>query len=356
MRRALVLAVGLLASCQDPCQPAPEGDLGEPTAWELQFLENGGLPESPPPEFVVAEDGLPLAYRDWVPDGWDGTGAMVLLLHGSSAYGELYGALGQGMAAEGVLVRVVDLRGHGLSACVREGECGTADVRSYVDDGAYWVGRPGDALDESQHARDVDLHLEDMRARWPDARVMLMGHSSGGGLVSRYIEGAGMAGIDGAILLAPFNHPDQPQNELISWDCGRGVGTAYAQVDLGALGDAMRGNPHRYVLDLVKNEDYRADLDTTRYTATTMLGLSVRDVDRFHAAFSGPTLWVAGDRDALLEVDASRSEFERMPGGAAFLTVRDTSHVGVTWSEGVARVSATFASDPASISSGVLEP
>lgn len=356
MRSALLGLVVLLVSCQDPCRPAPEGDLGEPTAWELEFLEGGGLPESPSPAFVTAEDGLALAYRDWVPNAWDGTGAMVLLLHGSSAYGELYGALGQGMADEGVLVRIVDLRGHGLSACVREGECGTSEPRTYVDDGAYWVGRPGDALDESQHTRDVDLHLEDMRARWPDARVMLMGHSSGAGLVSRYVEGAGMAGLEGAILLAPFTHPDQPQNDLISWDCGRGVGTAYAQVDLGALGDAMRDNPHRYVLDLVKNEDYRADLDTTRYTSTTMLGLSVRDVDRFHAAFSGPTLWVAGDRDALLDVDGSRSEFARMPGGAAFVTVRDTSHVGVTWSQGVARVSATFARDPTSVSSGLLDP
>ncbi len=356
MRSALLSLAVLLASCQDPCRPAPEGDLGEPTAWELDFLAGGGLPESPPPEFLTAEDGLSLAYRDWVPDAWDGTGAMVLLLHGSSAYGELYGALGQGMAEEGVLVRIVDLRGHGLSACVRDRECGTSEPRTYVDDGAYWVGRPGDALDESQHTRDVDLHLEDMRARWPDARLLLMGHSSGAGLVSRYVEGAGMAGLEGAILLAPFNHPEQPQNDLTSWDCGRGVGTAYAQVDLGALGDASRDNPHRYVLNLVKNEDYRADLDTTRYTATTMLGLSVRDVDRFHAAFSGPTLWVAGDRDALVDVDTSRSEFERMPGGAAFVTVRDTSHVGVTWSRAVARASATFAVDATSVSSGVLEP
>jgi alpha-beta hydrolase superfamily lysophospholipase len=352
----VLLATVLLASCEDPCQPAPDGALGEPTAWERDFLARGGLPESPAPAFVVAEDGLPLAYRDWVPDEWDGTGAMVLLLHGSSAYGELYGALGQGMAAEGVLVRVVDLRGHGLSACVREGACGTTEPRSYVDDGAYWVGRPGDAFDTSQHARDVDLHLEDMRARWPGARVMLMGHSSGGGLVSRYIEGASMAGVDGAILLAPFNHPDQPQNDLRTWDCGRGAGTAYAQVDLGALGDAMRDNPHRYVLDLVKNEDYRAALDTTRYTATTMNGLAVRDVDRFHAAFSGPTLWIAGEQDALLDTETSRAEFERMPGAAAFVTVRDTSHVGVTWSDGVARASAAFAKEPASVSTGTIEP
>lgn len=356
MRAFLLGAVCVLASCREPCRSAPEGDLGLPTAWEQEFLQAGGLPESPPASFIEAEDGLMLAYRDWAPEAWDGSGAMVLLLHGSSAYGELYATLGQQMAAHGVFVRIVDLRGHGLSACITQGACGSREPRVYVDDRAYWPGRPGDALDNSQHTRDVDLHLEDMRSRWPDARVMLMGHSSGGGLVARYVEGAGMSGLDGAILLAPFNHADQPQNDLLSWDCGRGVGTAYAQVDLAALGDALRDNPHRYVLDLVKNEDYRADLDTTRYTATTMQGLAVRDVDRFHSAFAGPTLWVAGDQDALLDVAESRSEFDRMPGGVAFLTVRDTSHVGVTWSAGVAEACAAFANEPANVASGILEP
>lgn len=353
--RWLVVA-GMLMSCGEPCRDAPEGDLGEPTAWEREFLAGVGLPESPAPEFLAAEDGLPLAYRDWTPADWDGTGPMALLLHGSSAYGELYAALGEGMAAQGVLLRIVDLRGHGLSSCVTPSECGTRSPRAYEDDGAYWPGRPGDALDESQHARDVALHLEDMGARWPAARLLLMGHSSGGGLVSRVVESGGMAGLDAVILLAPFNHADQPQNELLSWDCGRGVGTAYAQVDLGALGDATRDNPHRYVLDLVKNEEYRADLDTERYTATTMLGLSVLDPDRFHAAFRGPTLWVAGEDDALLDVDGSRGEFDKMPGGAAFVTVADTSHVGVTWSSGVARVCAGFAKDAGSIGSGTIEP
>ncbi len=356
LRAVVVLLAGAMVSCGEPCRPAPEGGLGEPTAWERDFLEGGGLPASPDPMFIPAEDGLPLAYRDWVPEGWDGTGGMVLLLHGSSAYGELYATLGEEMAGQGVLVRIVDLRGHGLSACVTESECGTTAPRSYVDDGDYWPGRPGDALDESQHARDVALHLDDMRSRWQQARLVMMGHSSGAGLVSRVIEGSGMAGIDAAILLAPFNHSEQPQNELLSWDCGRGVGTAYAQVDLGALGDAMRDNPHRYVLDLVKDEDYRADLDTQRYTANTMLGLAVRDPDRFHAAFTGPTLWVAGDEDALLDLETSREEFARMPGGAAFLSVQGTSHVGVTWSAGVARRCAEFAKDPSSVSTGSIEP
>ena len=356
MRRLLSTLVLLAGACGEPCEAAPDGDLGEPTAWEQAFLEQGGLPDSPAPAFLVAEDGLPLAYRDWMPAGWDGTGAMVLLLHASSAYGELYAALAEAMAAEGVLTRVVDLRGHGLSTCITPDVCGTEGARVYDDDGAYWPGRPGDALDAWQHARDVVTHLEHLRELWPEADAVLMGHSSGAGLVARVIESRGMAGLAGAIVLAPFHTPDQPQNSLQTWDCGRGVGTAYAQVDLGALGDAMRDNPHRYVLALRKNEDYRAALDTEHYTATTMWGLAVEDEERFHAAFTGPTLWVAGERDALLDVELSRQEFDRMPGGQAFVTVADTSHVGVTWSRAVGQLCAAFARDPASVTSQTLQP
>lgn len=355
-RRCLIVACSLAFGCSEPCEPAPTGDLGDPTAWEQAFLERGGLPASPEPQFLTAEDGLQLAYRDWTPDGWDGSGSMALVLHGSSAYGELYATWGEAMAGQGVLTRIVDLRGHGLSTCITKDECASDDARSYVDDGKYWPGRPGDALDDSQHARDVGLHLESMRAQWPEARLVLMGHSSGAGLVARTIEGRGMAGLDGAVLVSPFHHPDQPQNSLMTWDCGRGVGTAYAQISLPALGDAMRDNPHRYVLDLVKNEEYRTPLDTVRYTATTLNGLAVRDPDRFVEAFAGATLWITGDRDSLLDPDQSREEFDRMPGGQAFITVADTSHVGVTWSVEVARQVAAFAVDPANVTSGTIQP
>ena len=55
---------------------------------------------------------------------------------------------------------------------------------------------------------------------------------------------------------------------------------------------------------------------------------------------------VAGDRDALLDLEASRTEYARLPGGRGFVVVRDTSHVGVSWSSGVAAKLASFAQDP----------
>lgn len=80
------------------------------------------------------------------------------------------------------------------------------------------------------------------------------------------------------------------------------------------------------------------------------VGLGARD------SFTGPTLWVAGDQDALLDLERSQSEYERMPGRAGFVTVRETSHVGVSGSDKVAKVVAASAAEPGPPLPATLEP
>jgi alpha-beta hydrolase superfamily lysophospholipase len=341
----VVLAVAQLG-CEPRCEEEPPGSLGEPTSWEAEFLKERRLPPTPPLATLAAEDGLALAFSDYVPEGWNGQGRVVLLVHGSSARGALYSTLGEGLRRRGVFARLIDLRGHGRSRCVQAGRCGVDETPVYTDDGSTWPGRPGDALDVSQHARDLSVHLTELRRLFPAARVFLAGHSSGAGLVTRVVQTQGMSALSGVMLLAPFIHPDQPQNDVMAWECGRVVGTTYARVDLGAVGDAQRGNPHRYVLRLEKNPAYADPLDTLRYTYTTMIGLAATDAKTFHAAFTGPTLWVQGEADALFDLEASKAEFARLPGGRAFVTVDQTSHVGVIWSDSVAGLLAGFALDP----------
>lgn len=351
----LGLCTRLLAGCgDDDCSNPSENTLGELTAWEQGFLA-GPTIESPPPGFLEAEDGLGLAYHDWVPGSWDGSGPVVLLVPGSSAYAELYAALGQGLRERGVLARIIDVRGHGRSTCSPQGACGEPPHPA-PDDDRYYRGRPGDSLDEDQIIRDLARHVADLRARWPAARrLVISGHSSGGGVVSRYVETGGLAAVGSVALLAPFNHFAQPQNVDASDQlCAGTAGTPYAQLDLGALGDAMRGNRHRYVLSFVKEPELTTELDTLRYSYTTMLGMAADDPDDFLAAYAEPTLWIAAERDALLDLEESRAQFERMPGGGAFVVAQDTSHVGLSWSDPVAELLARWATEPSSVESGTL--
>lgn len=345
MRKEILVALAgaaLVAGCDPTCEPVPPGELGALTAWEQEFLAGGQLPDVPGRSFLTAEDGLRLAWTDWVPAAWDGSGPAVLLVHGSSSHGALYAALGQGLADEGVWARVIDLRGHGHSRCVAPGRCDPLEVPTYEESDITWPGRPGDSADVNQLTRDLQAHLTALARDVPGSPIFLAGHSAGAGLVARYVESAGMSHLGGVALIAPFFHADQPQNERLEWECGRVVGTTYARVDLGALGDAQRRNPHRYVLSLDKPPALVHPMDTLRYTMTTMQGLAVTDPQRFHAALTGPTLWVAAEHDGLLDLAASRREYARIPGGAGFVTVRETSHVGVTWSRPVARLLARF--------------
>lgn len=355
LKRALwLLPLGLLFGCSEPCENPRTDTLGQPTAWEQAYLAGPNV-SVPDPQFVLAEDGLPLAYHEWVPDDWDGSGAFVVFIPGSSAYGELYAPIGEGLAARGVLARLIDLRGHGRSVCNASGSCGGA-VDDPPDDSTYFVGRKGDSLDANQIIRDVAVHLEDLRLRWPEARVGLAGHSSGAGVVSRYVEHNSMAGLDSVSLLAPMNHYDQPQvrddSDLL---CEDTVGTTYAQVDLGALGDALRGNEHRYVIDFRKDPEFTTPLDTLRYTWSTLQGMNATDPDTFWGAYNKPHLYIAADGDALLDVAISMSEHARAPGGGSFVVVNDTSHIGLAWSDGVAGTMADWAKGDA-VESGNIDP
>lgn len=354
----------LVHACgQDACEPPRTDTLGELQAWEKDFIANGGTPEAPPPSFVDAEDGLKLAVHDWVPDDWSEDGALVLLIPGSSAYAELYAVLGEELAKAGVRARIIDVRGHGRSTCadpsIAGEDCGAPPEGGYpyADDGRYWVGKPGDSLDANQIIRDLGRHVAALRESFPQARLVLAGHSSGGGVVSRYVEHGGLSTVDAVALIAPFNHADQPQNNDQSERlCPDQAGSPYAQLDLGALGDALRGNTHRYVLDLVKDEAYQAPLDTQRYTYTTMLGMATTDAEGFLQAFATPTLWIAGRADALFDLERSRAQLDAMPGGGPFVEVLDTSHIGLTWSPNVARELARWALAPETVNSAVIEP
>ena len=209
---AALALLGLLSGCAPtPCTFADE-PLGTLTDWEDAWLEAGGAPESPSFDILTAEDGLALAYRDWVPPGWTGEGPVAVLVPGSSSHSEHYAQLGATLSEDGVYTRILDVRGHGRSVCESATSCDAPDhtPRQPADDGRYYPGRVGDSADSDQLVRDLDRHLTHLHDLWPDASAHLVGHSSGGGLVSRYVENTGASGLASVSLLAPYNHSDQP--------------------------------------------------------------------------------------------------------------------------------------------------
>lgn len=168
------LALGLIAS------QGPESDLrGE----GLNF--SALVPVTPAALLsYTARDGATLGFRRWEA-GAEGV-PLVVLVHGSGWHGGQFQGLGAALAGQGLAdVIAPDLRGHGPNP----------QRRGDVD----YIGQFEDDL--------ADLIAQSAR---PGQAVVMLGHSSGGGLAVRFAGGVHGGLLAGAILLAPFLQHDAP--------------------------------------------------------------------------------------------------------------------------------------------------
>lgn len=144
-----------------------------------------------PPETVelpliayMSDDGARLGYR-YIPAKSE-TAPLVILVHGSGWHGGSYQWLARQIAGNGdIAVAIPDLRGHGPSP----------ERRGDVD----YIGQLED--DVAALARQL---LK------PGQKLILAGHSSGGGFVIRFAGGKYGNMLSGAVLLSPYLRYDAP--------------------------------------------------------------------------------------------------------------------------------------------------
>jgi pimeloyl-ACP methyl ester carboxylesterase len=162
------IALGLIAS-------QPPGDVRGEGGLDFASQIEAGLAEPLPLTPVKMRDGFPLQVRHL--DGPEGA-PLLVMVHGSGWHGAQFDRLARELAGQADVL-VPDLRGHGAKP-----------------------GRRGDV----EYIGQFEDDLADLIAayRKPDQKVILLGHSSGGGLVVRMAGGAHGDLLDGAVLLAPF--------------------------------------------------------------------------------------------------------------------------------------------------------
>jgi non-heme chloroperoxidase len=117
---------------------------------------------------ITVKDGTTIYYKDW------GTGPVITFSHGWPLNADMWDAQMLFLAQRGFRVVAHDRRGHGRSSQASSGN----DMDGYADDLA--------ALIEA-------LNLED---------ITMVGHSTGGGEVARYIGRYGTARVSRAVLIA----------------------------------------------------------------------------------------------------------------------------------------------------------
>lgn len=155
---------------------------GEGLAFDELTGDYASAPELMP---YTTRNGTDLHYRYYPAQD---SSLVLLLLHGSGWHSQYFLPLAQQLSEENVAhVYTPDLRGHGPHT----------EQRGDVD----YIGQMEDDL--------ADL-IDVIRAAHPDARLILGGHSSGGGLVVRFGGSRYGQGVDAYLLLAPFLQYNAP--------------------------------------------------------------------------------------------------------------------------------------------------
>jgi alpha-beta hydrolase superfamily lysophospholipase len=126
-------------------------------------------------------DGTVLVSQ-YLPTAAAGSRTTIVYVHGvlSSSFllNRSSGLLREAAAAE---VVAIDLRGHGFSG-----------------------GKPGDTDYIGQYEDDLGDVVKEIRDSRPDGKVILAGHSMGGGIALRYAMRSELPPVDGYLLFAPY--------------------------------------------------------------------------------------------------------------------------------------------------------
>ena len=253
-----------------------------------------------------ARDGTWLAYRLY-PAPAEATERIAILAHGSTASSDEMNAIAKALAAAGVTAVAIDVRGHGASGS--RGDIG------YID----------------QLEDDLADLLGNLRAAHPSAHFLLIGHSLGGGFVSKVAGAPVGKNFDRFVLLAPFLGPEAPTNRPNQgkgrWDeadlpriialtilqrLGVTIGQSLPVIAYANAQSAAKSVTSVYSFRLLAG--YGPDLDWTRTRAAL-------------AAAAPKVSLIAGDDDELM--DAPAYERELQPLGVTVTLLPGVDHVGV---------------------------
>ncbi len=295
----LGLALGLIASQWPSAQAAPP-------AGGLDFSGTlaAGVGAPTAVEAVPMRDGFPLQVRRYGPEG--AARPLLILLHGSGWHGQQFEALARDLAPEARIL-VPDLRGHGA----QPGRRGDID----------YIGQFEDDL--------ADLIRAEAR---PGQRVILGGHSSGGGLVVRFAGGPQGGLIDGALLLAPFLKHNAPTTRPNSGGWARPltrriVGLSMLNgVGIGALNHltAIQFNMPAAVL-----EGPLGATATTAYSYRLNRSYAPRGDYLADVAALPPFLLIAGAEDEAFDAALYRPTMESVTGRGTYLVVPGEGHLSI---------------------------
>ncbi len=240
----------------------------------------------------------------------------VVLVHGVLGSGFLLdrgaGMLREALGAADTEVWAIDLRGHGASG-----------------------GAPGDVDFIGQYEADLGELVRGLRAERPGLRIVLAGHSMGGGIVLRYAERRAtrrnLPPVDGTLLFAPYLGWSSPTVRKSAPEPATGGGTEFVKVHLPRiLGLKLLNAAGITAFNGLRTEFFNLppELPLRSYTYRAMESQGPSDFRSALSSVTTPLLVVVGSRDEAFVADAFPAVL-RDAGKAPPVVVPDATHDGV---------------------------
>jgi non-heme chloroperoxidase len=255
--------------------------------------------------FITTNDGVEIFYKDW------GAGQPVVLSHGWPLQSDSWESQQLHLANNGFRAIAHDRRGHGRSTQVWDGN----DMDHYADDLAAVI-------------EALDLH-----------DVILVGFSTGGGEVARYIGRHGTARVAKAVLVSavpPFmlKTDDNPGGVPIEVFDGLRDGSLADRSQLYrdlADGPFFNNNrPDANVSQGMRDAFWRQGLQAGHKNAyDSIAAFSATDMREDLKKFDVPTLVIHGDDDQIVPIDVGGRASAALIPGAELNVYKGAPH-GIT--------------------------
>ncbi|PHP68027.1 alpha/beta hydrolase [Zhengella mangrovi] len=296
--------------------PPPGGsDTEEGGSLDFASAMTADYSDMPDVTLFKARDGTDLAYRRY--DSVNPDAPYLILVHGSGWNSMQWHPLAKWLAGEGLATVIApDMRGHGVNPPPR-GDVGyIGQLEDDMADLITLIKQPGDAH-----------------------KVILGGHSSGGGFVVRFAGGKHGDRVDGYVLMAPFLKYDAPTMRPNSGGWAR---PATRRI-IGLVMLNRINFPALNHLPVVSFDMPKAVLDgpygklaTTEYTYRMNVSFAPRDDYQADlAAMTKPLLVVAGDRDEAFKADQFEPVISARTKSGTYAVLPGITHLGVVTGEEV---------------------
>ncbi|MCM2373584.1 alpha/beta hydrolase [Aporhodopirellula aestuarii] len=225
--------------------------------------------------------------------------SVVVIVHGLGEHSGWYAELADQLSAVGMASLAYDQHGHGKSP-----------------------GRRGDAPTLQTLVDDIGVAVASAQENWPEAEVVLLGHSMGGHLVLRYLMQQSGTTVRHAIvtnpMILPKNPPTKPQ-AFAAWLTSKVIPRVRFSADI---------EPTELTTDTEMLRELANDPLTHEQLSIGIGGAlmsSGHELRERASEISQETLFLLGGQDTLCDEDSTQRMIEAMP-SATRVVFEDAKH------------------------------